>query len=114
MPMLDTRQFRWQRITPGVFAGTGGFRCVRGCRLQFGGYRREVLVAAFAKQIPLGRVERFRLRSKANPFQTRQFEGQLLDLEFAFLILPGEFCNPSGELDHLLVPGPFAVDPHRL
>ena len=91
--MVDARQFRRQGIAAAVFVLTwriGGFLVL----FQFGDDGCAIFIAGFDKQIALFRRQRFALAAEVDALVVRQFEGKLLDLQFA----PLEFGVALGEL----------------
>jgi hypothetical protein len=80
--MFNARQFRRQGIAAGSFVLTrrGG----RGLLLfQFGDDGCTILIAGFDKQIPLLAGQGFARVTEADAPMVREFEGELLDLQFA-------------------------------
>ena len=94
VPVFDARQFGRQGIAAAAFVRA---RCA-GRRLlffQFGGDRRAILVAGVGKQVALFRRQGFARAAETDTFVLRQFENELLDLQFA----PLEFGFIFGQAD---------------
>lgn len=90
--MFNARQFWWQGIAPGTFVRTrrsGRLLCL----FQFGDDGGTIFVAGLDKQIPLFARQGFAFAAKADPSMVRQFEGELLDLQFALFEFGITFCK---------------------
>ncbi len=92
MPMFNAGQSRRQRIAAGAFVLT---RCCGRLLLllKLGDDGSTILIAGIGKQITRLTRQGFTLATKANAFMVRQFERELLDLQFAPLEFSDLFCQ---------------------